>query len=167
VVLNALTTAVAHAEQKEWTDRPGYQNGLAAYDYWALMFERWAMIVNRDDPDRIGADICTFAQYNAGHYYGARCYAREFLNNIAGRNAVLHRAASCYGSVASSLEPVWKNSPKSKKADPKILIELLLKKRASLSCTSMCRAGVDVALSLADPLPAEVYDLVLDGSQTA
>jgi len=126
VVLNALTTAVAHAEQKEWTDRPGYQNGLAAYDYWALMFERWAMIVNRDDPDRIGADICTFAQYNAGHYYGARCYAREFLNNIAGRNAVLHRAASCYGSVASSLEPVWKNSPKSKKADPKILIELSL-----------------------------------------
>ncbi len=125
-ISRALAAAVAHADQREWTDRPEYQNGLLAYDSWATLFDRWSKIVEKADPDRIGVDLCAYAQYYASHYYGARAYAREFLNDIAGRNPVLHQAASCYGTVAERLEPVWRNSPKSKNPNPRILRELAL-----------------------------------------
>ena len=126
MISEALATAVAHANQREWTDRPEYQNGLLAYDSWATMFDRWALIVEKGDPEKIASDICSAAEYYAAHYYGARCYAREFLNNVAGRNPLLHQAASCYGTVAERLEPVWKNSPKSIATSPSILRELAL-----------------------------------------
>jgi hypothetical protein len=126
VIQNAMAAAVTHAQQREWTDRPNYQNGLAAYDLWATMFERWARIVEKGDPDKIVGDLCLSAEYYAAHYYSARCYAREFLNNIAGRNPILHQAASCYGTVAERLEPVWKNSPKTISPNPSILRELAL-----------------------------------------
>ena len=46
IIHNSLRAAVAHAEQKEWADRPDYANGLPAYDMWALTHERWAMILD-------------------------------------------------------------------------------------------------------------------------
>jgi len=125
-ISRAMTAVVAHATQEEWTERPDYQNGLLAYNSWATILDRWAKIIEKGDPDKIGVDLCTFAEYYAAHYYGARCYAREFLNDVAGRNPLLHQAASCYGMVTERLEPVWKNSPKSKTANPSILRELAL-----------------------------------------
>ncbi len=108
VILRSLKAAVAHAEQKEWIDeRPKYQDGLAAYDLWALMFDRWAMIVEAGRGDNIGSDIPRFAAYYAGHHYSVRCYARNYLKAIAQSDDILVQASSHYEEVACHLKPVW------------------------------------------------------------
>lgn len=107
IIKNALNTAVSHAGQKEWTDRPKYQNGLLAYDLWASLFEKWAMIVRAGKEKNISSEIWNFARYYAGHYYSARCYAREFLKSIANKNEALSQAAACYEKVASLLMVLW------------------------------------------------------------
>jgi hypothetical protein len=107
IIRNSLTAAVNHAEQKEWTDRPKYQNGLPAYDLWASLFEKWAMLIEAGKGENIHPDIWNFATYYAGHYYSARCYAREYLKWIANGNDLLIKAASCYANVSSALKPVW------------------------------------------------------------
>jgi hypothetical protein len=124
IVLNSLKAAVAHAEQKEWTDRPRYQNGLAAYDLWALLYERWAMIVEAGKGNRIGDDILTHAAYYAGHHYSARCYARDYLEAIADGNEMLHQASLSYEKVASFLKPVWEHSSRKEKPKHAALLSL-------------------------------------------
>ena len=120
----ALRVAVDHADQREWTERPEYQNGLVAYDTWATIYDRWAMIVTKGDPDLIEHDLCRWSRYYAAHYYGARCYTRDYLASLGADNEVLKKAAACYKRVASHLRPVWKDSPQSKRADPNQLARL-------------------------------------------
>ncbi len=107
IVRRSLEVAVAHADQQEWTDRPKYQNGLQAFDLWALLFERWAMLVEAGKGGKIGLDIISFAEYYARHYYSARCYARDYLKTIADGNKLLGDASISYGTVAGHLKPVW------------------------------------------------------------
>jgi hypothetical protein len=107
VVRKSLEAAVRHADQKEWIDRPDYQDGLLALDLWAVLHERWAMLVDAGKADRIPTDIPRFASYYAGHYYSARCYARSYLKAIAESDPGLEMAASKYEEAAASLRPVW------------------------------------------------------------
>jgi len=107
IILNALKTAVNHAEQKEWTDRPRYHNGLAAYDLWAEFYKKAAMLIAAGKRSNINQDIWDHAAYNASHHYSARCYARDFMKEIAAGDASLAAAASCYEKVASLLKSVW------------------------------------------------------------
>ena len=107
IVLNSLKTAVAHAEQKEWMDRPKYQDGLPAYDLWALLFERWALLVGAGKGGRINSKMPEYSLCYADHYYSARCYARDYLRFIADGNVMLQKASLSYERAASSLKPVW------------------------------------------------------------
>ncbi|MEW5794963.1 MAG: hypothetical protein AB1772_01255 [Candidatus Zixiibacteriota bacterium] len=120
-VLRALRTAVDHADQRKWNDRPKYQDGPLAYDAWSTALGRWADIVERGDPDRIGVDICAHARYYASHYFSARCYAREFLASIAGDISDLVRATKCFADTAVCLRPVWNDSPRSRDAESVVL----------------------------------------------
>jgi hypothetical protein len=121
IIFNSLKAAVAHAEQKEWTDRPEYQNGLAGYDLWALLFDRWALLVEAGKGDNIPSDILFYATYYTGHYYSARCYARDYLRAIMDGSEEIQKAASSYEKVASLLKPIWDHFHKKKKPDEKIL----------------------------------------------
>jgi hypothetical protein len=121
VVLNSLKAAVAHAEQKEWTDRPEYQNGLPAFDLWALLFERWALLLEAGKGPNIPADMPDHSRYHAGHHYSARCYARDYLKTIAGGNGFLNRASRSYAEAASCLKPVWDHFSENRKTDEGIL----------------------------------------------
>jgi hypothetical protein len=121
VILNSLKAAVAHAEQKEWTDRPAYQDGLPAFDLWALLFQRWALLLEAGRGHKISADIPDHSRYYAGHHYSARCYARDYLKTIADGNGFLNSASSSYAEVALSLKPVWDHFSKKRKTDEGIL----------------------------------------------
>ncbi|MFH2049004.1 MAG: hypothetical protein ABIJ12_06130 [bacterium] len=108
-IRNSLKAAVAHAEQQEWNDRPEYQDGLPAYDLWAMLFERWAMLTEAGKAENLPKNITFFAKYYAGHYYSARCYARDYLNTIKGDDSNLNNAFESYKKVALLLQPVWDN----------------------------------------------------------
>ena len=108
VIIDALSKAVAHAEGKEWIDdRPIYQNGISAFDLWISVFEKWSWLVAKGKSDNIGSDIFNFACYYAGHYYSARCYARDYLKQIAQNDKNLQEATVAYERVADSLRPLW------------------------------------------------------------
>jgi hypothetical protein len=108
IIINSLTAAVEHAKGNEWIDdRPKYQNGLSAFDLWASIFEKWAWIVESGKSDNIKMDLHFFARYYAGHCYSARCYARDYLEQISGENLHLKKAGLAYEKVAESLEPIW------------------------------------------------------------
>lgn len=108
IINNSLRLAVSHAEGKEWIDdRPKYQDGIAAFDLWSSIFEKWAWIVDSGKSSKIGLDIISFARYYAGHYYSARCYAREYIKQISDNNEYLKEAASKYEQVANHLKPLW------------------------------------------------------------
>lgn len=62
IILNSLRAAVAHTEQKEWMDRPKYQDGLPAYDLWATLFDRWAMIIRASKGDKINPEVPSLIQ---------------------------------------------------------------------------------------------------------
>jgi hypothetical protein len=121
VILRSLKAALTHAEQKEWMDRPTYQDGLPAFDLWALLYDRWALILAHGKGDRIPSDIPRHAAYYAAHYYSARCYARDYLHSIANGNETLRRAAASYEDVASLLQPVWDHARTLTKPDSKAL----------------------------------------------
>ena len=122
VIKNTLKAAVAHAEGKEWIDeRPTYQNGIKAYDLWASIFEKWSWIVAAGKSDKIGVDIVYLACYYAGHYYSARCYARDFLKKIAQDDKNLKKASFAYDRVADFLKPLWLYFSKRKIPDTKLL----------------------------------------------
>jgi hypothetical protein len=122
VIKNSLNAAVAHASGKEWIDdRPKYQNGIAGFELWALIFKKWAWIVDSGRSDKIGLDILSFARYYAGHYYSARCYARDYLRQIAEENEFLQKASIAYGRVAEFLKPIWVYFSLKKKPESKLL----------------------------------------------
>jgi hypothetical protein len=107
VIRCSLSAAVAHAEQKEWLERPEYQDGLPAYDRLSLALQRAAMLTESCKLDSIGADVPTMIAYNIGHLYSARCYARDYLASIAGDSSILQEAAAQYRQVAYNLAPLW------------------------------------------------------------
>jgi hypothetical protein len=122
VIKNSLQTAVDHGEGKEWIDnRPKYQNGLKAFDLWASTFEKWAWLIDNGKSDKIGSNICFFAKYYAGHYYSARCYARDYLKKIGDDNQLLQKASISYARVANSLKPLWLYFSENKKPDSKLI----------------------------------------------
>ncbi|UCH83500.1 MAG: hypothetical protein JSW50_13735 [Candidatus Latescibacterota bacterium] len=124
IVFNSLRAAVLHAEQGEWTDRPKYQDGLPAYDLWATLLERWALIVRAGRGQKISPHISSHAMYYAAQWYSARCYARDYLKGVAGRNENLLRATLSYRNVASLLKPVWDVFKTQSKPDQKSLLGL-------------------------------------------
>ncbi len=112
IIHNSLMTAVQHAWQKEWMDRPKYQDGLPAYDMWATIFERWQMLAEDGMAENIKTDLCSSAEYYSSHYYSARCYARDYLKSLAGGNEFLTKAYRAFERAASCLKPVWEQTPK-------------------------------------------------------
>lgn len=130
-IRNSLTAAIAHADGKEWTERPAYQNGLAGYDLWATMFERWALLVGAGKAPKIPADLPDHAAYYARHYYSARCYAREYLQAIAEGGDDLRHASLAYGRAAASLRPVWEAFSGGRTPDAGLLRSLATHLRAA------------------------------------
>jgi hypothetical protein len=124
IIPNSLRAAVAHAEQKEWMDRPKYQDGLPAYDLWATLLDRWAMLIRAGKADRINPDVRSFALYYASHHYTARCYARDYLRLISKGNPFLEKAAESYDKVAASLRPVWEFFSSTQPVEQEALSEL-------------------------------------------
>lgn len=110
VVRRSLEAAVAHAEGREWMDRPRYQDGLDAFDLWATLYDRWALIAEAGKSDRLSSELPRFAAYYASTHYSARCYAREYLRALAAEEERLAGAASAYSDVAAALRPVWEHS---------------------------------------------------------
>lgn len=117
IILNSLNAAVAHAEQKEWNKRPQYQDGFPAFDLWALLFDRWVLLLKAGKGDKISTDIPDHAAYYAGHFYSARCYASDYLNAAANGNDYLKKAASSYEKAACFIKPVWDYFSKERKPD--------------------------------------------------
>lgn len=110
VVRRSLEAAVAHAEGREWMDRPKYQDGLAAFDLWATLYDRWALITKAGKADRLSPDLPRFARYYAGTHYGARCYARDYVERVAEGAPRLEDAAAAYSIVAAALQLVWEHA---------------------------------------------------------
>ncbi len=105
--LNSLRMAVNHAEQREWTDRPRYQNGLAAYDLWAAMYDRFPLILKAGEEKELSQKLPDFVLYYAEHYYSARWYAYQYLESIADDSELLLQAALAYKQVTLALKPVY------------------------------------------------------------
>jgi hypothetical protein len=124
IVINSLRVAIAHADGEEWTERPKYQNGLAALDLWATLYDRWASLVGAGKGENLPLDLIDWAAYYAGHHYSARCYARDYLEAIAGAREPLQQAASSYAAVACHLRPVWERACERRPPDRVVLSSL-------------------------------------------
>jgi hypothetical protein len=92
----SLETALLHSDGCEMPRGARARSGLAAFDRWADLME----------PDALPPHALQFADYYAEMYYAFRCYAREYLARIAGRDPWLNEAAHAYGSVADALRHV-------------------------------------------------------------
>lgn len=121
IIRQSIQIAIDHAGQKEWADRPDYQNGLAGYAQWTLAFERWKLLIEGGMVYNVGTPLHEHAAYYAAHNYSSRCYAREYLNLISDHDPDLMNAASLYAQVADQLRPLWKESPDTLNPDPRLL----------------------------------------------
>lgn len=121
IIRQSLETALKHVGGEEWTDRPEYENGLAAYEMWADNFDKWGLLVKYDKTDDIEADITGFARYYAAHYYSARCYARDYLAKISDGNDLLEIASQAYRNTADNLRQAMEKSPQVKNPDRQLL----------------------------------------------
>jgi hypothetical protein len=98
--VNSLKTAVKHAGQGEWLERPAYQDGLPAYETWANALEKLAEGGEQN-----------MLSYYAGTYLAARHYAKRYLRLAAemlGGAQQLVDAANFYAEVEQRLTEVWK-----------------------------------------------------------
>jgi hypothetical protein len=107
VVQKSLAIAVDHAEQREHTDRPEYENGLAGFEMWARLMDEGAALAKAGKLTCCGDDALMFAEYFAGCLYGSRCYARDYLKKVADGDNHLAETAAYYEKVAACLRPVW------------------------------------------------------------
>lgn len=123
-IRNSLSLAIAHAEGREWTERPAYQNGLAAYDLWATVFDRWALLVEAGKAHKLTPSLPDHAAYYAQHYYSARCYARNYLHDIANGSDDLLDAFRAYARVAVTLPQVWDAFPRTRHPNEALLRSL-------------------------------------------
>jgi hypothetical protein len=124
IILRSLSAAVAHADGEEWTETPNYRNGLAGYDLWATVFDRWVLLIGAGKGGKIPKHIPDFAAYYASHYYSARCYAREYLRSIADGDKRLQAASEHYADVATHLAPQFDCFPDERKPTQELCIEL-------------------------------------------
>jgi len=99
----SLHAALVHAEQNETLERPVYQDGLPAYDLWAGLCNRWAMLIDAGRGDQVGGEIGAHAAYLAEHVFSARCYARDYLSVLAREDDALSHAAEYYADTARLL----------------------------------------------------------------
>ncbi|HEX03895.1 MAG TPA: hypothetical protein ENH10_01900, partial [Bacteroidetes bacterium] len=111
VIRRSIEIAIGHASQEEWADRPDYQNGLFGYDLWALVYERWGLLIEAGRMKKSGIPIHEYSKYYAAHFYSARCYAREYLNMIKNHDPDLSNAATLYAQVADQLRLLWTEAP--------------------------------------------------------
>lgn len=124
--ISSLRTAVDHAEQREWLERPAYQDGPAAYEMWAAALERLAAGGEQN-----------MLSYYAGTYLAARYYARRYMDLVAGildSAEDLTRAAGAYAEVEQHLTGVWAILSKDGQRSPSELreaAELLRKAKAA------------------------------------
>ncbi|HHW08498.1 MAG TPA: hypothetical protein GXX29_00830 [Firmicutes bacterium] len=99
-ILNSLHTAVKHAEQGEWNDRPAYQDGLPAYEQWENALLRLAETGEKQN----------MLYYLCATYTAARHYAGRYLELIAGemdaagKGEELAAAAGYYRQVEEALK---------------------------------------------------------------
>jgi hypothetical protein len=133
-------------------DRPKYQDGLPAYDLWATLLDRWAMLIKAGKEDRIIPQVRSFALYYASHNYAARCYAVDYLKLIARGNAILEKAAESYAKVASCLRPVWDFFSSTRPVEEEVLSKLAGDIRAAKSCEEAGVRGLKDFLSTANKL---------------
>lgn len=107
VIRKSLVKAVDHAEQREYADRPEYENGLAGFEMWAKVMDKGATLAEAGRLTCCGNDALMFAEYFASCLYGSRRYARDYLKTIGEGNNNLEKAADCYDEVAEYLRPTW------------------------------------------------------------
>ncbi|MGD2218134.1 MAG: hypothetical protein PVJ64_15360, partial [Gemmatimonadales bacterium] len=101
-----------------------YQNGLAGLDLWATMHDRWAILVGAGKGEKLPLDLMDWAAYYARHHYSARCYARDYLEAVAGESEPLRQAASSYAAVACHLRPVWEHACEKRPPERAVLSSL-------------------------------------------
>lgn len=109
-VINSLKSAVDHAEQREWLERPNYQDGPEAYELWAAALEKLA---DGGDQSMLG--------YYAGTYLTARYYAKRYMDPVATMlddAEQLNAAARAYGEVVQHLTDVWEILSKDDQRSP-------------------------------------------------
>ena len=113
IIRNSLKAAVEHAEGREWSERPRYENGLSAYEQWAKGLEH-----KHPGKDFDATGWNKVASWNAAVNYSARCYARDYLGMIMGDDPDLKKAHVAYTEVAKLLKPVWEAFPRRGKEKP-------------------------------------------------
>jgi hypothetical protein len=143
--VNSLKTAVDHAEQREWLERPEYQDGPAAYETWASALEKLADCGEQDT-----------LSYYAGTYLAARYYARRYMDLVAGMlddAEQLKAAASTYAEVEQHLIGVWEILSKEGQRSPSELreaAELLRKAKTAEETAIDCIKGYLATHDLAE-----------------
>lgn len=85
-----IKKAIEHVRGREWTERPAYESGLAAYPIWAELVR---------NVDQAGF----FSKYYVCTYASLRRCAAAYLRELAGRDAALGSAADAYAHVAQAL----------------------------------------------------------------
>lgn len=85
-----LKAAVEHARGREWTERPAYESGLAAYPVWAELVH---------SVDQAGFP----SKYYVGTYASLRRCAADYLRELAEHDVSLQAAADAYARVAQAL----------------------------------------------------------------
>jgi hypothetical protein len=126
---HSLQSAIDHGRQKEWADRPKYENGLAAYTMWAETLQKWAALKQGGDEKKIGLDLKFCSRYYATHLYSARGYAREFLQTFNQPTESLKAAGERYKQVSENLQIVWESfiSSEEQRIDQLLNISSLLR----------------------------------------
>jgi hypothetical protein len=95
----------------EWLERPRYEDGPRAYDYWATVLDRWAAASRAGRARNLDGALPRFAAYYAQTYFSARRYARDYLRQLASERSSLAPAADAFGLAAAYLRTVWERTP--------------------------------------------------------
>jgi len=106
---------------------------LPAYDLWATLLARWAMLLDAGRRDKINPEVGSFALYCASHHLAARCYARDYLKLISKGKPMLEKAAQSYEKAASSLHPIWEFFSSTQPVQEEVLSKLANDIRAAKS----------------------------------
>ena len=87
---NTIKTEIEHARGHEWTERPAYESGLAAYPVWAELVR---------SVDQSGFP----SMYYVSTYASLRRCAAAYLANLVEHDGSLHPAANAYTRVGKAL----------------------------------------------------------------
>jgi len=131
VIRKSLEAAVAHADQKEWAERPTYQDGLPAFEQWASVYEKWNLLAQGGKAEKVNDAVGFFSAYYTSHYVSARCYAKEYLKTIADGSELLLEAATHYERVVEQLKPAFVFFLKKESPEPESLTTFASQVRAA------------------------------------